>query len=213
MEPTASAARSSFWRSPLLHDDPAGPALVHRLSPERIRHHQAVIAVVEPTGAEVRRVGHEGHAHTTITQLAGAVAPPEGLAPGRPCGPIAGAGEDDASVLFGNPRGYAHAKAHLLLIPEHQFSICRQKVGLPDQEKSPGEGGEGDARDLRADGLSARGLQAVLCRESQPPFLHARRFNEPHVFDAALVAPEVLAVDVAKREPQTGMNMRQASKA
>lgn len=32
------------------HDNPADIALLHRLPPERIRHHDAIIAVMEPAG-------------------------------------------------------------------------------------------------------------------------------------------------------------------
>jgi len=47
--------------------DAAEFALVHRLSAEGIRHHQAIVPIVEPARPEIRRVWHERHASPLYT--------------------------------------------------------------------------------------------------------------------------------------------------
>lgn len=199
MQPRAEAEAKGFAA---FDRDGTSPALLHRFAAEGIGHEHAVVAVVPPARAEVRRVGHQRDAEAASGHDAGVIAPRGGLAPRRLRGFHAIGAEDFATILFGKRRGDARAETHFLLVPEGELVVVGAEGRVPDEQPSARSRRERDAIRERTNRFGVRSPQAAFGGEAEPAVVDRRWFREANVFDAALVAPEVRAADVAKREPE-----------
>ena len=110
-------------------------------------------------------------------------------------------------LLFGEVAGDAGSEAHFLLVTQLEVAVRGLQCRLPGQQPAELRRGQFMPREKFAHRLTLGRDECRAGGELQAAPLHAGRERELAVLDAGLVAPEVVAAQVAEGEPDSRVHV------